>query len=300
MYIWRKHATEEWIRRQNEDWQDRFGSALAIIERPGKARTLVEVSCDTRKLARQLRDEFGGAIEKLRADWLQQLAKKTRSKPLRIGSRLVVSRAPSAKSKGTQTIVIPAEAAFGTGEHATTAMCLRMLERVTRGRPSDWSALDAGTGSGILAIAASYFGAERILAIDNDARACTISRRNAEVNGIRSIQFRTGDVVTLKFPGQFDIIIANLYSEILIAALPVWKRSLAKDGSLILSGVLRSQEKAVARALARAAFSVGEIRRRGKWIAILCGPSPSSSPSGRGINEAHSGGRKFLLPEGEG
>jgi ribosomal protein L11 methyltransferase len=269
MYIWRKHATEEWIKRQNENLQVRFGSALAIIERPGKTRTLVEVSCDTWKQARQLRDEFGGAIEKLRADWLAQLAKKTRAKPLRIGSRLIVNRAPSSKSKGARTIVIPAEAAFGTGEHATTAMCLRMLERVTRGRPSDWSVLDAGTGSGILAFAASCLGANRIIAIDNDARACTIARRNAEVNGIRSIQFRTGDVLTRKCPGQFDIIIANLYSEILIAALPVWKRSLANDGCLILSGVLRSQERSLVMSLRRNGFAVRETGRRGKWIALL-------------------------------
>jgi ribosomal protein L11 methyltransferase len=300
MYIWRKHATEEWIKRQNEDLQGRFASALAIVERPGKTRTLVEVSCDTWNQARQLRDEFGGAVEKLRADWLQQLAKKTRAKPLRIGSRLIVNRAPSSKSKGTRTIVIPAEAAFGTGEHATTAMCLRMLERVTRGRPSDWSVLDAGTGSGILAIAASCFGASRILAIDNDPLACSIAARNARANKVDNVEFRMGSVLNQKLRGKFDIITANLFSEILIAVLPRWRQRLAKDGSLILSGVLRSQEKAVARALARAAFSVGEIRRRGKWIAILCRPSPLSSPSGRGIKKARSGGRKFLLPKGEG
>jgi ribosomal protein L11 methyltransferase len=300
MYIWRKRASKEWVRRHSEDLQRRFGSALAIIERPGKTGTLVEVSCDTSNQARQLRDEFGGAIEKLRADWLQQLAKKTRAKPLRIGSRLIVNRAPSSKSKGTRTIVIPAEAAFGTGEHATTAMCLRMLERVTRTRSNGWSMLDAGTGSGILAIAGSCFGANRIIAIDNDPLASTIATRNARANKVDNIEFRIGNVLNQKLRGKFDIITANLFSEILIAALPRWRQRVAKDGSLILSGVLRSQEKTVARALARAAFSVGEIRRRGKWIAILCGPSPLSSPSARGINKARSRGRKFLLPEGEG
>jgi len=299
MYIWRKRATADWIKRQNEDWQGRFDSALAIIERPGKTRTLVEVSCDTWKQARRLRNEFGGAIEKLRADWLQQLAKKVRAKPLRIGSRLIVTRAPSSISKGTRTIVIPAEAAFGTGEHATTAMCLRMLERVTRHRPMGWAMLDAGTGSGILAIAASCFGANRIIAIDNDPLACSTAARNARANNVDNIDFRTGNVLNQKLRGKLDIIAANLFSDILIAVLPRWRQRLAQDGSLILSGVLRSQEKAVARALDRAAFLVGEIRRRGKWIAILCGPSPLSSPSGRGI-KVRSRRRKFLLPEGEG
>ncbi|HEY8835487.1 MAG TPA: hypothetical protein VIM09_07865, partial [Chthoniobacterales bacterium] len=81
MYIWRKRAGADWLRRQGEGLLARSGSALATIEQPGKARTLVEVTCHTQNEAVQLRDEFGGAIEKLRADWLQQLAKKTRARP---------------------------------------------------------------------------------------------------------------------------------------------------------------------------------------------------------------------------
>ncbi len=269
MYIWRKRATQEWIRRQNEDLQGRFGGALAIIERPGKTRTLVEVSCERRKQARQLQDEFGGAFEKLRDDWLQQLAEKTRPKPLRIGSRLIVNRGPFPKSRGTRPIVIPAEAAFGTGEHATTAMCLRMLERVTRKRVNGWTMLDAGTGSGILALTGSCFGASHVLAVDNDPLACSIAQRNARANRVRNIDFRTGDILKGKHPGKFDIITANLYSEILIEALPIWSGQLAADGYLVLSGVLRSQEPALVIALRRNGFVVQEFRRRGKWIALL-------------------------------
>jgi ribosomal protein L11 methyltransferase len=246
----------------------RFGGALAIIEQREKARTLIEVSCGTRKEASHLHREFGGAIQKLRNDWLEQLTKRNRAKPLRIGSRLIVSptRAPAT---GTRTIVIPAEAAFGTGEHATTALCLRMLERITRKRDVAWSMLDAGTGSGILAIAGSCFGANPIVAMDNDPVACAIASRNAEANRVHNIEFRTGDVLKDTFGRRFDIITANLYSEILIAALPVWKRCLAKSGSLIFSGVLRSQERSVVAALRRNGFAVSETRRRGKWIALL-------------------------------
>jgi ribosomal protein L11 methyltransferase len=277
MYIWRKRATAEWLRERNEDLARRFGTALAIVEKPGKARTLVEVSCGTQNEALRLQREFGGSIEKLRADWLAHWTKRNRAKPLRIGSRLIVSRTRAPKAKAARTIVIPAEAAFGTGEHATTAMCLRMLERITREREAGWSMLDAGTGSGILAIAASCLGADRIVAIDNDSRACEIARRNAEANGVLHIQFRTGDVLRRKFPAQFDIITANLYSEILIAALPTWKRSLAGDGSLILSGVLRSQERALVASLRRNGFAAHETRRRGKWVALLALRTPKKS-----------------------
>jgi ribosomal protein L11 methyltransferase len=269
MYIWRKRATADWLRERNENLLRRFGTALAIIEQPAKARTLVEVSCGTRKEALQIQREFGGTIEKLRTDWLEQFAKRNCTKPLRIGSRLIVSRTRARAAKGARTIVIPAEAAFGTGEHATTAMCLRILERITRKRIDGWSMLDAGTGSGILAIAGSCLGANRIVAIDNDPLASAVAKRNAAANRVHYIKFRTGDVLTQKFPGKFDIITANLYSEILIAALPVWKRSLVDDGHLILSGILRSQGATVTTALGRNAFAVCETSRRGQWIALL-------------------------------
>jgi ribosomal protein L11 methyltransferase len=269
MYIWRRLITPHWLERRYEDLLRRFTTALAIIEQQGKARTLVEVSCATQNDALQLRRELGGTIEKLRTDWLEQLGKRNRAKPLRIGSRLIVSRTRAPKVKATRTIVIPAEAAFGTGEHATTAMCLRILERITRRGDPGWSILDAGTGSGILAIAASCLGAKKIIAVENDPLACAVARRNAAANRVHNIQFRTGDVLTQKFPGKFDVITANLYSEILIAALPGWKRSLASDGFLILSGILRSQESTVVSALRQSGFVACETRRRGKWIALL-------------------------------
>jgi ribosomal protein L11 methyltransferase len=269
MYIWRKRVTTAWLEQRSEDLVRRFGTALAIIEQPGKARTLVEVSCERGKEALRVQRELGGTIEKLRVDWLEQMAKRNRANPLRIGSRLIVSRTRTQKVKAARTIVIPAEAAFGTGEHATTAMCLRMLERITRKRISAWSMLDAGTGSGILAIAASCLGANRIIAIDNDPLASAVAKRNAAANDVHNIQFRTGDVLKQTFPGKFDIITANLYSEILITALPAWKRALAADGSLILSGILRSQEPTITTALGRNGFAVRETRRRGKWIALL-------------------------------
>ena len=264
MYIWRKSATARWRQQHNQDLERKYGGAVAIIERPEKARIIVEVSCATPKEATQLQDEFGGTIEKLASDWLERFAKRTRSKPLRIGSRLLVGRTP-----GPNTIVIPAEAAFGTGEHATTAMCLRMLERVTRTLPHGWSMFDAGAGSGILAIAGSRFGATRIVAIDNDPLACATARRNARRNRIYNIEFRSGDVLREKLRGKFDIIAANLFSELLIAALPAWLPSLSEDGRLVLSGVLRSQEVVLSRALRSHGCRPAEIRRRGKWIAVL-------------------------------
>lgn len=257
------------MQRHRGDCIERFGPSLAFIERPGKARATIEISLPTRKQAKQLQRKFGGSIEKLPADWLQQFARRSRTKSLRVGSRLVVSRNAESKSKGARIIVIPAEAAFGAGEHTTTAMSLRMLERITRRHSGDWSMLDAGTGSGILAIAGSFFGAKRIVAIDNDPIASATAQRNARKNRARNIEFRTGDVLKQKLEGKFNVITANLFSEILISALPIWTRLLARDGCLILSGVLRSQERALVTALGRNNFRVEAAKRRGKWIALL-------------------------------
>ncbi|MFN2621420.1 MAG: 50S ribosomal protein L11 methyltransferase [Chthoniobacterales bacterium] len=259
MYIWRKRAAGDWVRKQSEQLFRRFGSAVAVVERPGKVQVLVDVSCTNQKEAVALQHEFGGTIEKLRGDWLTRFAKRSQMKPLRVGSR---------------QIVIPAEAAFGTGEHATTAMCLRMLQRFAQNRHDGWAMLDAGTGSGILAIAGSGLGAKRIVAIDNDPLACSIAQRNARANRARNIEFRTGDVLNHKLIGKFDVITANLFSEILIAARPIWSRHLATDGCLILSGVLRSQERTLVAALRRNRFIARQIERRGKWIALLAVRSP--------------------------
>jgi ribosomal protein L11 methyltransferase len=128
---------------------------------------------------------------------------------------------------------------------------------------------DAGTGSGILAIAGSYFGARRVLALDNDPLACATAKRNARANGVGNVAFSTGDILKEKLIGKFEIITANLFSELVIGALPIWSRHLAPGGHLILSGILRSQESAVVRAMRRNRFIELEIRRRGKWIALL-------------------------------
>lgn len=271
MYIWRKRVMPDWLRARSDELRARFGAALAIVERPGKRRTLLEVSCPTAKQAHALVREFGGRAEKLPRAWLQDLAKRAQTKPLRIGSRLLILARPAEKrlDRPVRTIIIPAEAAFGTGDHATTAMCLRLLERHTRKRPPGWSMLDAGTGSGILAIAARCLGAAQVLALDNDPIACAVAKRNARANGVRNIEFRTSDVLKLKLTKKFDVITANLFSEILIAVLPNWSRHLAPHGFLILSGILRAQENAVVFALRRNGFALQEVRRRGKWIALL-------------------------------
>ncbi len=258
-----------WLNRHAENLTERFGPRLALIERADRKYVTVEISCFTLGEAQELILTFGGTATKLRRDWLTRLSDDSKNKPLRIGSRLVILRSKPKRKFNCRTVIIPAETAFGTGDHATTAMCLRVLERLTRERESGWTMLDAGTGTGILAIAAACFGAGHVLAIDSDPIACKAVTRNVRANRARNIQVKCGDILERRFKEKFDIIVANLFSEILIAALPNWSRCLRSDGYVILSGILRNQEPEIIRALRRNRFSLVEVRRRGKWIALL-------------------------------
>jgi ribosomal protein L11 methyltransferase len=268
MYLWRRLATRQWWRQHQDFFAANFGEKLAVIERTDRKRLQIEVICNSPRALEKL----GGRANKLPRDWLKQTLRKQKAKPLKIGNRLVISR-----SGGLQTavygksaagtpplLVIPAEAAFGTGEHATTKMSLRLLEEVSRKLKRGWPMVDLGTGSGILALAARCLGAKRALGIDIDPMAISTAKANARRNKIDQVQFRVADVRRWKFPRKIDIVAANLFSELLIEILPQLRRA----RRLILSGILREQEGDLLRALRRCKIDIVKVQRRGKWIAI--------------------------------
>ena len=267
-FIWRKSATPQWVADNERRLHEATGGTHAAIERPNTARVLLESFCETRERAAALKHAFGGSIRPLPSDWREQFFTAHRTPPLRIGRRLIIA-SDATEAGSSPSLIIPASVAFGTGGHATTAMSLRMLERISRRRQSGWRMLDAGTGSGILALAGYRFGAGKVIAIDNDAMALGVAQENARFNGIPDVQFSVRDVQK-RIRGTFDIITANLFSELLISVLPNFRDILAPDGCLILSGVLRQQEKELTGGLRANGFRAREIRRRGKWIALLC------------------------------
>jgi ribosomal protein L11 methyltransferase len=288
MFVWRKLVDPRWIKKNEQTLCQFAGNDLAIVDRPGHKRSRLEVACKSRRRARELVDNFGGRFEKLPRDWLKRFENKRRSVPLNIGTRLIIlnvggtSVSRRTGRKGSSCLVIPAGGAFGTGEHVTTAMCLRMLEKITRlcSPESPWSLLDLGTGSGVLALAAKCFGAGRVVAIDIDPTAISTARANARLNKIRNIDFQVTDVRKRRPKGEFDIILANLFSELLVKILPRLKANLARGGQVILSGVLRTQERELDRALQINKIDMIQVRRRGKWIAILAKNAAASGKVG--------------------
>jgi ribosomal protein L11 methyltransferase len=259
MYLWRKSASEKWWRANELRLRAIAGDRLAVIDQLSCKQLHLEIGLDRRAELQNVAKQFGGHIEKLPRNWLKQ-ALRCKTQPVKVGNH---------------RLTIPAGAAFGTGEHSTTAMCLRFLERLTRDWDQGWSMIDLGTGSGILALAAKLLGAKKALGIDHDPIAIRTAKQNARLNKIRGVTFRVSDVRGWgKIAGnrlrrgsvaQSDVVTANLFSELLIEILP----TLTRAHFLILSGILRPQEIKLTRALARGKIDIVEVRRSGKWVAML-------------------------------
>ncbi|MGI8957019.1 MAG: 50S ribosomal protein L11 methyltransferase [Chthoniobacterales bacterium] len=273
MMLWQKQASPAWLTANEARLEEIAGCDLAIIARPGRARSLVQVVCGQRQKAARLQRDFGGRLEALPRVWSQTMQSHSTHAPIRVGRQLeVVSEAaPAQQTRAKNQLIIPSAGAFGTGEHATTAMSLRLLEETTRELPSGWRLLDAGTGTGILALAARRLCAGEVIGLDNDPRAVAHARQNARLNSVSRARFIATDVLRWKTDARFEIVTANLFSELLVAALPLFRRALRAHGQLILSGILREQSAAVERALHRSSFHLRIKRRRGKWVALLAG-----------------------------
>jgi len=273
MFVWRKRASAAWLAANETALRETGGQRLAISSKPKPKNAITEVANPKRHALKKIRARFGGTIEKLPRNWRAKFSRAGKTKTLRVGTRLLITRsggfqtAVYSKSAAGKTplLVIPAGTAFGTGEHTTTAMTLRLLEQTTRGWGAEWTLLDLGTGTGILALAAKRLGATRVVAIDHDPTAIATAKENARRNKIDNIDFQVADARRWKFPPRIGIITANLCSELLIEILPKLKRA----QWLILSGILREQEAQLVRALERNGIAIVETRRRGKWIAIL-------------------------------
>jgi len=293
VYLWRRTAEIRWLKAHEDLLQAHAHGQLVIVRRPERKRLELEIVCRSRSDSSALLTDFGGRIEALPRNWLERFARGD-AKRIKIGKRLMVVRSmnelrrcsvrcpqrsphhrarpralraapPAAHTIKPALLVIPASLAFGTGEHATTAMSLRSLEQLTRRWNPGWSLVDLGTGSGILALAAKRFGAGLVIGVDNDPAAISMAKSNARLNKIRGATFQLTDVHRWNPAQKTDVITANLYSDLLIEILP----KLRGGGWLILSGILRNQKHEFVRALQRNHLDVVDMKRRGKWMAFL-------------------------------
>ncbi|WP_462319882.1 50S ribosomal protein L11 methyltransferase [Halochromatium sp.] len=189
--------------------------------------------------------------------WLEGL------KPQRFGERLwVCPRGQTVDRADAVVIDLDPGLAFGTGHHATTALCLEWLDRA----PLAGSTLiDFGCGSGILAIAALKLGAARAIAVDHDPQALEATLENAQINAV-------GERLCVYEPEQLprqvaDLLVANILAGPLVALAPSLSQLTKQGGLIALSGILKHQAEMVSNAY-RASFALEPPLERDDWVLI--------------------------------
>ena len=202
--------------------------------------------------------------EDVAASWRKSL------KPFRIGKLAVLPPWSEAPLRADDRVLrLEPGMAFGSGRHVTTRACLHHLQQ--RLAPGD-RVLDAGTGSGILAVAASLFDAERALAFDLDPHACQTARSLAQSNAVaQQCEFRTGGFEVLQEnEHDFDLIFANLYADVLVHHARELAVRLAASGALIASGIAKARLEEVLNAFeAQGLHAPLPLLRRGWWTLCL-------------------------------
>ena len=252
---------------------------FAIEKMVNRKRSRLVSFCETRAEADSLKAVYGGGVGKIEPEHWQPALDPEKARLLRIRDRFLVTETVDPDrleelrktNRDRDILSFPPQLAFGTGFHPTTANCLRLLVDASLKRPAPWDFLDLGCGSGILSVAAAHLGIRRSVAVDNNHIALGFARQNSERHGVEDqIEFVLEDIVKmLNSPPDepFDVVAANLFSDLLVQILPMLHHWIKPGGELILSGFLTTQTKAVNKAAQQNGFPLKSFLRRGKWVA---------------------------------
>ncbi len=198
-------------------------------------------------------------------DWIEIW--KSHFRPIHIGERIVVcpewikyDRKPN-----EEVVKLDSNMAFGTGEHETTSMCLKLLQRYLT--PSS-VCIDVGCGSGILGISAIKLGAKYAYLTDIDYIAVESAKHNAEINGVAQSVTVAHSNLLENSDVKGDIILANITAEILCGLAPSIPKNLKDGGTLILSGIIESRFDMVIKAFTAQKLTLEEKIKEGEWIAL--------------------------------
>ena len=275
MFAWEKLSASKWL----DAWEDRFrGHPGFVVHVLKGGKTLrLQVFCESREEAEAIVERFGGRVREFKqTDWQ---ASSEVPAPLKIRDQLIVTQEhepPAIEGlkeafPGREILSIPPEMAFGTGDHATTSSVLRMLVDIGRERQPGWNCADLGCGTGLLAIAARKLGADDVFACDFDPFAVLVTERNGPRNGVEGIRVQELDILKWEPQEKFDVVMANIFSKVLIQAFPVLCKVLKPGGDIVLSGILSSQAWEVFEEAARHGLGFPKVVKKGKWVSARGG-----------------------------
>ena len=200
------------------------------------------------------------------ADWNENWKKYF--KPIEIGEKLaVVPSWEEYENRENRTILsIDPGAAFGTGTHATTSLCLELLQGFV---DDNTEMLDIGCGSGILGLASVLLGCKKAFGVDIDAQSVKTARENAEINRISDkATFEVGDL-TQVVSGKYGVICANIVADVIIRLLPDVDEFMTEGGVLIVSGIIDIRKDDVLKAVNDNGFKIADQKYKDNWCAFV-------------------------------
>ena len=255
-------------------------SLVSVFIEPGKfspAGARREISTGLKRIAGFGLRIGAGKIEIARVkreDWAESW--KRHFHPIEIGKTLLVKPSWSKKcpAKNQAVVTLDPGLSFGTGQHPTTSFCLHEIARGRKNRTQPASFLDIGTGSGILAIAAAKLGYQPVHAFDFDPDSVRVVRENLRKNRVTGqVKLSRGDVtrLPLKPARQFDLVCANLISNLLIAERWRIVNRVKRGGALVLAGILAAEFAEVERAFAELHWRLIASRVENEWRSgVFC------------------------------
>ena len=219
-----------------------------------------------------LRIETDGINEQ---DWANNW--KAFFKPLEIGKKILIQPEWEKYSGNTDRIVFTVNPGltFGTGTHNSTKLCIAELEKVI---DSDVNMIDIGCGSGILSIISLLLGAKDAVALDIDPNSVHVAYENAELNGIDKSRYHVyaGDIlsdtelINTVCGQKYDVVVANIVADVIIALLPTVKNIVAQNGTFICSGIINERLNDVTSAMKNSNINVFKTVTEGEWSAVVC------------------------------
>ena len=174
------------------------------------------------------------------------------------------------KFKDKQIIKIDPGAAFGTGSHPSTYLCLEKMENIFF---SDKKILDIGSGSGILSVAARLLGAKEVCAVDNDYLAINSTKSNfqlnfGDLNNLNTYLGSFNEVILKNQLKQFDFVLCNILAEVIKGMIPNIYKCLRNNGEVIFSGILNSQKDEIIKILIQNDLKLLDVSTRKDWACI--------------------------------